>query len=1123
MRDFNHLHIHTNLGSMLDSLVDIDALFDKAKEMGQKAVCISDHGTCAGHFDAFKAYKRTGVKFLPACEFYFVNSFDVLEEGKKKTERRKHLLLIAQTQTGYKNLLQINHLGFQNQVVSMGRVFPRINWDIIKEYSKDIICLSACINGPIGALLVNGLYDEAEEVAVRLQGIFNEKFYIEIQPHLLKDGDVDQDVINKQLINIAGKNGIPLVVSNDVHYLTKADEKYHDILLAINAKKAVDDPDRHRYGIQEFYLKGGDEIFAFVANKYGLEIAVEVLENTIKIADMCDNPDYMETTANHLPIFPVKDEPDYQEFLAWKEKVKLPNIGEDLAFMRFRCVKGFREKFSDLPEEKIKERMDRLKMELKVIEGNKFSSYMLVVSDFINWARKNDILVGCGRGSAGGSLIAYLLDIHRVDPLEYNLLFERFQNAEKKSLPDIDTDFTSAGRDKVQEYVINKYGKDCCAHVSNINTFTPKNVIPNLVKSMRNVIPNLVKEGENHVRVSEAIKDAIPDADEDGNPVKTLTMALALSKPLRDFAEKSPELMECAQALIGLPKEYATHAAALVISDKPIVEFAPIRIDKDGKTAIQYEKERCEALGLVKMDFLAISTLDIIAETFNNIRRLNMIGPKTMEEIPLTDVATYKMIQQGQTRCVFQLGKTASVASLCKQIQPNNIYDIAVINALCRPSCRNERQVYIDRRFGIKPIQYLHPSLETTLKDTYGLCIFEEQLMGVAKDVAGWNLNKADGLRKLTKLKGKGKDLALKLEIDFIEGAMKKHTMPYELAERIWKEVVLKFSGYGFNLSHAVLYSINSYYTAYLKCHFPTAYLTANLKIKADRGGVNKDEEITMAKTECRRLKIKIIPPDVNRSSGSYEVLDKETIVMGFSAVKGLGEKAIEEIVVKQPYQSFVDFLHKTEARVINKSKMEALAKAGSFDSFKLSRKETCEQGKTIRERLASFIKKQNKDGYYDFSLDDFPLGFNNIEWSKAELLKNEYEVLGELVSGSLDDLYPNFFTNYNMTALSNIKRLPDRHEITVEVLAKSIIREFKIKKEGRNKGKTMVKYHIEDIYGAQSELTVWPSEYDKVKKLVGDGGKPIRAKCQVSDFNGSKTLMLMELQQVYKTNLTTK
>lgn len=1121
-REFVNLHAHTNLGSMLDALSYVDDLFNKADELGQKALAITDHGTLGGHYDAFQAYKRTGVKFIPGCEMYFVHSYDYLpaEEGKstrKRTEKRKHIVLLAQNETGYKNLLKINFEGFKHHVIVMGRVFPRISWEELEKYSEGIIATSACGSGILAEYIFRRELDKATDAALRLQSIYGDRFCIEIQPHDLKDDHVDQIFLNNQLINIAQKLGIKIVAAVDVHYITREFEKIHDVLLAINSKKPVDDPDRHRYGIDEFYMKSGDEVYAFLEKHHGKSVATVAVENTTKVAAMCDSPDYMESGGNHLPVFDPRDEPDFGEFCEWTDTVKIPkNMAIDKKYMRYKVVQGFKQKFGRMSKLDQKTRWDRVKRELKILEGNNFSSYMLVTADFIQWAKDHDILVGIGRGSVGGCIVAYLLGIHGVDPIKYNLLFERFQNAHKKDLPDIDTDFTSAGRDAVQEYVRRKYGHDHCAQVSNINTYTPKNVIPDLVKSMRNVMPNLIGKDQYYVKVVEAIKAAIPEVDGHKKRVKTLEKAMSLSADLRDFAAKCPELMEYADAIVGMPKEYSTHAAGMVVSDVPIVEFAPLRIDKNGAIAVQYEKNRCENLGLVKMDFLAISTLDVIDETFKNVRRLGIDGgPSQMEDIPLDDEKTYKMIQNGHTKCVFQLGTSGMMIALCKKIRPKNILDIAAVNALGRPSSTHERQEYIDRRFGRKKVSYLHSSLEDCLSQTYGLCIMEEQLMDVAKDVAGWDLNKADGLRKLTKWKGKDPKFALQLEADFIEGMMKKHSTNLELSKEVWDKIVEKFSGYGFNKSHAVFYSINGYITAYLKCHYPAAFLAAYLKVKTARGGIHREDEINMAKMECRRMGVKIVPPDINRSNAGYEVLDKDTIVMGFAAIKGMGEKAVAQVINNQPFSSFRDFLHRVDARVVNKSKLEALAKAGCFDSFKIPRKDIHDEGKKVRDKMNAFIRRKVKDGYQsDMAVEEFPVKMSGKEWSQQERLRHEQEVLGELVTGSLTDLFPGFFTGYNVTPISRLKTLPDRQQVVVEVLIKAFLREFNIK-TGKYKGAPMAKYLVEDPMGTETELTVWPDQYKNAKKMF-TVGRPVRAICQVSEFNGVKSLMLRGVEKVY-------
>lgn len=1367
--EFVNLHSHTSLGSMLDALNNVGALFEKVKSFGQQAIAITDHGTMAAHFDAYKASLATGVQFIPGCEFYFVNSY---EKDGAKSEKRKHLVLLAKNHNGYKNLLRANFMGFENQVQMMGRIFPRISWDVLEKYSEDLICMTACASGPISVLINEGDLDGAEKVLLRLYKIFKENLYLEIQPHHLCNENIDQRKINSGLIEFGQKFGIPIVVATDTHYITREDEKYHDVLMAINSKKAVDDPDRHRYGTDDFYVRTGQEVFDFLKKHYGEEVAIEAVKNTVDIAKQCEPPSYIFQNKNHLPVFNPCDESDYDEFVRWRNGLK-KEIPEDKAFMRFRTLKGFEEKFGNLPKEEKDLRWERVKKEIKVLEGNDFSSYMLIVSDFIRWAKKNNIVVGPGRGctskdtlvlteggykriidikigervfthtgelkeventfeydinnescveiktdfsfnnliftkdhkllvekssetkeykgaknktkvrrfesiknspewiesgeiscgdfifmpwpkkdmvgeglglnfdenllrdlkhymsfdlgrdeiirvsnlnlakkiremllylkipssislegfvpgkyfckksykirfsglqnpisdldnnrifeegyfvkvkeireveidkvydiqvkdnhsyltqnfashnSAGGSLVAYLLDIHKVDPLQYGLLFERFQNAYKKDLPDIDTDFSSTGRDLVKDYCRKKYGAENCAQISNITTYSPKSVIPGLVKSMRNVMPNLIKEGENHVRVSESIKAAIPDQYEDEitgekKKVKTLSKALSLSPELVRFSERCPELMEYAEKIIGLPSTFSSHAAALIIADQPIVNIAPLRIDKDGIVSVQYEKQRSESLGLIKMDLLSVSTFDVIGDTINNIQMLNPnCAIKTMDDIPLDDEDTFKEISKGQTRCVFQFGKSTVMMQLCKNLKPKNISDLGTINALGRPSSsKEERQEFIDRRFGRKEVRYLHSCLENALKETFGLGIFEEQMMLIAKDAADWDLDKADGLRKLTKLKGKDPALAEKLEIEFIEGCMRKHNMPYEKALEIWEEIILPFAKYGFNKSHAIFYAINGYMTAYLKRHFPAEFFAAYLRQKTNDNSLTKDVDIAVAKAECKRMGVKIIPPDVNKSGISYEVLDSKTIIMGLKAIKGMGDKAVEDIFDNQPFSSFVDFVYRTNSRAINKAKIIVLAKAGCFDSMGCSRKSICEEGIKVREKLNAYLKKKEKTTQdITILLEEFPLSLSKEEFSKRDLLKGEQEVLGELVSGTISDMYPGFFSG-RTAPFSKLKTYPDRDELLVEFVVKAKLREFKLK-TGKNIGKFMIKYNVEDLFGSEIELTVWPTEYEQAKRKMLDG-VPVIATCQISDFNGQRTLMLRKIEKIY-------
>lgn len=1123
--DFVNLHVHTSIGSMLDGLASVDALFDRAAELGQKALAITDHGMLAAHYDAWKASKRTGVKFIPGCEAYFVHSYDAQESGRRKRfERRKHLVLLAANAVGYRNLLKANFKSFQNPELVVGRVFPRMSWDILEKHAEGLVCLSACGQGVVADRIMLGDMEGACEQAQRLATLFPGRFFLEIQPHHLKVEKIDQELVNRGLVEIARKLNIPLVVSTDAHYLKRGMAPLKDMLGAIRFKRSLEDEIKDGGTLDEFYLKTGEETHAFLSDHYGRDVANEAVGSTVRAAGMCEEATYLEPSGHRLPVFPVKDEPDYEEFLEWRQQNPASQgLAQDVAFMRFRCFKGFREKFAGMSAEALQKRWRQVKYEVEILEKNSFSSYMLVVADYIRWAKKQGIMVGPGRGSVGGCIVAYLLGIHMVDPFEYGLLFERFQNAYKTDLPDIDTDFASAGLEAVKEYVRCKYGHENCAHVSNIITYKPKNVIGDIARSLR--LEN-AEEEKNYFRIAAEIRDSIPDRDpKTGGDVSSLKRAMELSSKLRGFAQKYPDLIRYANEFIGLEKEFGTHAAGVCVADVPIHDFAPVRIDKHGAVAVQYEKERCEEIGLVKMDFLGLSTLDVIQETFRNIQALGTGGPSCMEDIPLDDAPTYEMISKGQTRCVFQLGKNSTAMSLCQRVKPKSIMDIAIVNALIRPSSGerelpdgskyDERSEYIGRRDGKRQITYLHPSLKC-LEETFGLCIMEEQLMAVARHCAGWDLNKADKLRKFTKLKGKKPELAAQLRTDFIRGVMEAQKVGEELATQIWTDMVEAFGGYGFNRSHAVFYSLNGYYTAYLKCHHPVAFLAAKLKVETDKNSVTSADEIDSAKQECRRLNISIVPPDTNRSSAGYEVLDDKTIVMGLSAIKGLGGKAVAEVERCQPFSSFADFMRRIDKRVVNKNKIEAMAKAGCFDSLGVTRMFVHDNHKSVRERVRRVVEKLEKDGYdTESAMAEFSLNDDGSEWNRKTLLEHEAAVLGQCLSGSLNEIYDGFFTSINTTPIARLKSLPDRHPIVVEVLVKSALREFTIRKKGRNFGRKMIKYSVEDIEGDSTELTVWPDKYSVAKKLLKDG-TPIRATCQVSEFNGQKTIMLMNFQQIY-------
>lgn len=776
---FNSLHNHSE-HSQLDSINKIDQLFDRAKELDQPAIALSDHGVMSGLGDAYKESIRTGVKLVPAVEAYFA-----LDTKEKKSS---HMVLLAKNENGYKNILRLNYEAYKNQVNGyMGKMTPRITWNHIEQFNQDVFCLTACSNGVLSKDIVSDDFSKAEVNIQRLQKIFTDRLYLEIQPHALKtdDGKVDQIKLNEKLIEYSGKFGIPYVATCDAHYINKSSAKYHDMLLAIKDKKPLSDPYRFKYGVQEMYLKDHTEIIDF----FGADIATTAMRNSLIISEACEMPHYLKSRGAILPKFPVKDQSDYAAFRVWWEEV-CDELPEDKAYLRYHCTLGFEEVTEGFSREKKQEYWNRVKYELSVLELRNFSSYMLIVADYVQWANDNHVVCGSARGSCAGCMVAFLIGITKVDPIKYNLMFERFHNREKKSFPDIDCDFSHPG--KVQQYIREKYGTEYVAQISNWATMTPKVVVKDVARSLE-----IGGDKGEAFKIANHITSIMPDVD-------TIEEAVEMSREFATFITDYPDVMEYSSQLQNLTRQWSIHAAGVVIGDVPLYEMIPLRIDVDKETgetvtATQWEKTRSEDFGLVKMDILGLNTLTVMSNALQYIEDTTSTK-LSIDDIPLDDAATYKMIGRGENLGVFQL--ESSLSPLCMKIKPLNVETVADINALGRPSCPAEkRKEYISRRLGIEKVRYTHPSLIKSLEPTYGVSLYEEGMMGIARDCAGWDLNEADGLRKLTKLKGKDPALATKIETNFLKACMERNGMSYEQATEIWENEINSFNSYGFNKS----------------------------------------------------------------------------------------------------------------------------------------------------------------------------------------------------------------------------------------------------------------------------------------------------------------------------------
>lgn len=1074
MIDFVSLHNQTDF-SILDSIISCKDLFNRAKELGQKAIAITDHGTLAAAWESLKASKETGVKLIIGCECYFQN------DASNVDNKFRHVVLLAKNAIGYNNLLTINKLGFDQGVFLGKRVYSVVDWKLLEKYSDGLICLTACGNGIISQLISNGKFDEAEQTLLKLHSIFKENLGLEIQPNNMDRGSnfyndkIDQRFINRRLIELGKKHNIRVVAACNTHYLKKEDAEIHDVFLAIGSHQPVYSNFRLKYPVPEFYLKTGEEVKAFFTRNYGEEFAEEVCINSVYFADLCERPDWIDpkfsnSSGKELPVFPIKNELDYEEFVIWRDKLSdnLKKLDEDKLFLRFRCEKYFESRIK-IPSDQLNAYYARIEEELDVLEYHGFSSYMLIVADYVNWARQNDIPVGEGRGSVGGSLIAYLLGIHQADPIKYGLIFARFHNKEKSSFPDIDMDFAPSGKELVQGYLKNKYGSDHVVHVSNVNTITPKVYVRDIARACE-----IGGSREEAIKIGNDVADCIP------SEIHSIDDALVKVPLFAEYCKKYPEFAKY-KSICGKYRAWSTHAGGIIISARPLTGLIPLRKDKDGAWAIEYDKDKAEENGLVKMDILGLSTLDIVGQTITLIKEQNKILPEGFPNYDEYDKTTYDLISRGDTFGVFQLGTSGGTIDLCRKIKPKLLNDISYVNSLARPSARDMRSDFIATKDGKKRFTLLHPFLGRAFNNTFGFGLYEESLFYLAQDVAGWSLNSADRLRKLTKEKGKNPKKAQQWRTEFIDDAI-KNTVDEEIAKKIWDEVVDKFQGYGFNMSHSILYSMISYKTAYLKAHFPMEFLLANLMAEVNSNTPDAKINIEKIKKELKDHKIKILPPDINKSQLTYTIYDNNSLLTGLDSLKFVGEEAIKDIIEKRPFKDFFDFMSRIDSKKVRANAIQALAAAGCMDNFKIPRKIIYLYCSDYRKKLQVWVKKH--DSLKETFVYPWP---KELEWSLPELYALEHFYLGAAYVCKPAEAYGKFFKDEHKT-IADIKRAKDKSRLFP---IKAIIRdffEFRVKKEASKfYGQPMAKVVIEDKYGEQCSCTIFPDRWKALQGRIKD------------------------------------
>ncbi|WP_217078083.1 DNA polymerase III subunit alpha [Clostridium baratii] len=1079
-KKFCHLHLHTEY-SLLDGSGKIKKLVKKAKELGMESMAITDHGVMYGCVDFYKAAKEEGIKPILGCEVY-VASKSMHIKNVDKDNTTNHLVLLVKNEVGYENLMKI-----VSEASIEGFYYkPRVDHDYLRKHSEGIIALSACLGGEVQRALLNEDYEKAKEVALAYKDIFKEGFYLELQNH----GMDEQRRVNELNIKLSKETGIPLVATNDVHYIEQKDSKSHDILMCIQTGKTVEDTDRRRYPSDQFYLKSAEEMYDMFA------YVKEALENTVKIADEC-NFDY-EFHVSKLPKFPLPDGADPFTYL------------RDTCFMglieRYDVFKEFLDKPYDYEavvalgeeNEEAKELIDRLQYELGVINQMGYVDYFLIVWDFIKYSIDNGIPTGPGRGSAAGSIVAYTLGITKIDPIKYSLLFERFLNPERVSMPDIDSDFCYERRQEVIDYVVEKYGEDNVSQIITFGTMAARACIRDVGRAMNYSYAEVD-------RIAKMIPTMLGI---------TIEKALDLNPELKaayDSEERVKNLIDVSRDLEGLPRHSSTHAAGVVIASKPLVEYVPLQKNEE-MIVTQFGMTTLEELGLLKMDFLGLRTLTVMNDAIKMIK-YNRGVDIDLDKIDFNDKEVYKMIGEGKTAGVFQL-ESAGMVSFMKELKPDSLEDIIAGISLYRPGPMAEIPRYIERKRNPDKVEYLTPELEDILNVTYGVMVYQEQVMEIVRKLAGYSMGRSDLVRRaMSKKKHKVMEEERKNFIYGIEDEDGNIEVPgclrngisEEVANKIY-DMMMDFASYAFNKSHAAAYAVVGYQTAYLMRYYPVEMIAAMLNSVM---GVN--EKVAGYIKFAESQGIQVIPPDINKSYSKFTV-EGDKIIFGLAAIRNVGVNVVEAIVKaredKGEFTSIMDFINKLDLGAINKRAVESLIKAGALDSFDVFRSKLL----AVYEKLMDGVsgeKKRNIDGQMSlFAIDDevaMPeVTYPNIkEFTKKHLLSMEKEMTGVYLSGHPLDEYKKSLEMQTTTSISTINKVHKALEDNIskgisideivnqmpikdneQVILGGILTEVKQKVTRNNTIMAFLK--LEDLDG-EIEVIVFPRTLDRIRESIAE------------------------------------
>ena len=970
---FVHLHVHTEY-SLLDGACRIGSMMERVKELGQSAIAITDHGVMYGCIDFYKAAKAAGIKPIIGCEVYVAPRM-MADRVHGIDNEAYHLVLLCENMTGYQNLCRLVSEAFTHGFYGK----PRVDLELLEKYHEGLIALSACLAGAIPQYLLENDYAAAKNYALKLASIFGEgNFYLELQDH----GIEEQMSVNQGVQRLSRETGLPLIITNDAHYLRKEDAAMQDVLLCVQTGKTVDDENRMKFQTEEFYLKSEDEMRQLFPN------CEEAIENTARIAERCD----VEFKFNeyHLPSFPV------------------PEGYTNEKYFRKLCYEGFQERYENPPESYL----ERLEYEIEVISRMGYVNYYLIVWDFINYAKMSGIPVGPGRGSGAGSLAAYCLHITEVDPMKYSLIFERFLNPERVSMPDFDTDFCQERRGEVIDYVMAKYGTDRVAQIATFGTMAARGAIRDVGRALNFTFAE-----------TDVVAKLVPNTLH-----ITLKEALEVSpklKELYDGDERMRKLIDTAMSLEGMPRNTSTHAAGVVITADPVYSYVPLSRN-DETIVTQYTMTTIEELGLLKMDFLGLRNLTVIDDAQKQIRA---IDPSfDIDKVSDTDPQTYEMLAEGKTQGVFQL-ESAGITGVCVNMRPTSIEDLTAIVALYRPGPMDSIPTFIANKLDHRKITYKTALLEPILKVTYGCIVYQEQVIEIFRSLGGYTMGQADNIRRaISKKKMKVIESERKVFVygdpaQNIPGAM-ANGVSEAAAQSIYDEIV-DFANYAFNKSHAVCYAVVSYQTAYLKCHYPRQYMAALMTSVLDSAG-----KISGYMAECKELHISTLPPDINHSDDPFTV-EGNSIRFGLGAVKNVGHGLIRSIVAKRrdggPFKSLEDFLQRMDEGELNKRAVENLIKCGAMDCFGNHRSELLAVYDSMMDSVAS-SRKKNLEGQMglfamldeDDSAVKIPIP-KLAELSRADMMTMEKETTGIYLSGHPMDDYRPYLRNSHVVPIGSL------------------------------------------------------------------------------------------------------